>query len=80
VEELSAPSIKQPSEITLDNPMPSNQIMIITPAWTQVFIDYIKENKLTADKEEATRSSEEAATMSWLEIGYIEEPHPQESY
>jgi hypothetical protein len=54
--------------------------MIITPAWTQVFIDYIKENKLTADKEEATRSSEEAATMSWLEIGYIEEPHPQESY
>jgi hypothetical protein len=27
----------------------------ISPAWTQVFIDYIKENKLLGDKEEATR-------------------------
>lgn len=55
VEELSSPSIKQPGEITPDQPAPSNQIMIITPAWTQVFIDYIKENKLPADKKEATR-------------------------
>jgi hypothetical protein len=29
--------------------------MIITLAWTQVFIDYIKENKLPVDKEEAIR-------------------------
>ena len=29
--------------------------MVITTSWTQVFIDYIKENKLPADKEEATR-------------------------
>jgi hypothetical protein len=54
VEELSSPSIKQSGETTLDNPMPSNQVFIITSSWTQVFIDYIKENKLPADKEEAT--------------------------
>ena len=29
--------------------------MVITTLWTQVFIDYIKENKLPVDKEEATR-------------------------
>jgi hypothetical protein len=55
VEELLAPSIKQPSEITLELPAPSIQILVITTSWTQVFIDYIKENKLPADKEEATR-------------------------
>jgi hypothetical protein len=55
VEELSAPSIKQLDKTTPDNPTPSNQILIITPTWTQVFIDYIKENKLPADKEEATQ-------------------------
>jgi ribonuclease HI len=54
VEELSTPSIKQPGEITPDTPTTSNQILVIAPAWTQVFIDYIKENKLLADKEEAT--------------------------
>jgi hypothetical protein len=54
VEELSSPSRKQPGEITPDKLTPSNQIMIITPARTQVFVDYIKKNKLPADKEEAT--------------------------
>ena len=29
--------------------------MVITTSWTHVFIDYIKENKLPVDKEEATR-------------------------
>jgi predicted choloylglycine hydrolase len=29
--------------------------LVIAPSWTQIFIDYIKENKLLADKEEATR-------------------------
>jgi len=28
--------------------------LVITTSWTQVFIDYIKENKLPAKKEEAT--------------------------
>jgi hypothetical protein len=54
VEELSAPSIKQPGEITPELPAPSNQILVITTSWTQIFIDYIRENKLLADKEEAT--------------------------
>jgi hypothetical protein len=55
IEELSAPSIKQPSEITLGLPTPSNQILVVTTSGTQVFIYYIKENKLPADKEEATQ-------------------------
>jgi hypothetical protein len=79
VEELSALSIKQPSEITPELPAqgsdgrkvsmgpkqlgeitpepatPCTQVLLIAPAWTQVFIDYIKENKLPEDKEEATR-------------------------
>jgi hypothetical protein len=29
--------------------------MVITRSWTQDFIDYIKENKLPANREEATR-------------------------
>jgi hypothetical protein len=29
--------------------------LVITTSWTQDFIDYIKENKLPANKEEATR-------------------------
>jgi hypothetical protein len=29
--------------------------LVITRSWTQDFIDYIKENKLPADKEEATQ-------------------------
>jgi hypothetical protein len=55
VEELLALSIKQPDEITLELLAPSIQILVITTSWTQVFIDYIKENKLPGDKEEATR-------------------------
>jgi hypothetical protein len=55
VEELSAPSIKQPSEITPELPAPTTQILVITISWTQDFIDYIKENKLPANKEEATQ-------------------------
>jgi hypothetical protein len=55
IEELSAPSIKQPGEITPELLAPGIQILVITTSWTQVFIDYIKENKLPADKEESTR-------------------------
>jgi hypothetical protein len=29
--------------------------LVITPSWTHIFIDYIKDNKLLADKEEATQ-------------------------
>ena len=55
IEELSAPSIKQPGEITPELTAKGTQILVINTSWTQVFIDYIKENKLPADKEEATR-------------------------
>jgi predicted choloylglycine hydrolase len=55
VEEFPSPSIKQPSMITPEPPTPSTQIMVITRSWTQGFIDYIKENKLPDNKEEATR-------------------------
>jgi hypothetical protein len=41
--------------ITPEPPTPTTQIMIITRSWTQDFIDYIKENKLSDNKEEATR-------------------------
>ena len=54
IEELSAPSIKQPDEITPEISAKDNQILVITTSWTQVFIDYIKENKLPAEKQEAT--------------------------
>jgi hypothetical protein len=54
VEELSAPSIKQPSEITPELLAPSNQVLVIALSWTHIFIDYIKENKLPVDKEETT--------------------------
>jgi hypothetical protein len=55
IEELSAPSIKQPDEVTPKLPAPGTQILVIAPSWTQIFINYIKENKLPTDKEEATR-------------------------
>jgi hypothetical protein len=54
VEELPSPSIKQPSEITSKPPAPTTLIMVITRSWIQDFIDYIKENKLPSNKEEAT--------------------------
>ena len=50
IEELSAPSIKQPSEITPEISAKDNQILVITTSWTQVFIVYMKENKLPAEK------------------------------
>jgi hypothetical protein len=55
IEELSTPSIKQPGEITPELLAPTTQILVITTSWTQDFIDYIKENKLPANKEEATQ-------------------------
>jgi hypothetical protein len=55
IEELPSPSIKQPGEITFKPPAPTTQIMVITKSWTQDFINYIRENKLPSNKEEATR-------------------------
>jgi hypothetical protein len=55
MEELPSPSIKQPGEIIPGPLTPTTQIMVVTKSWTQDFIDYIKGNKLPANKEEATR-------------------------
>jgi hypothetical protein len=55
VEELPSLFIKQPGGITSEPPAPTTQIMVITRSWTQDFIDYIKENKLPNNREEATR-------------------------
>jgi len=70
VEELTAPSIKQPEHIEdnkvkeTDDPMEidqieppehTRQICTIQTTWMQVYIDYIKEKKLPEDKAEATR-------------------------
>jgi hypothetical protein len=37
VEELSAPSIKQPDEITLELSAPTTQILVIIISWTKDF-------------------------------------------
>jgi ribonuclease HI len=55
IEELSVPSIKQPGETTHEIQAKGVQILVINTSWSQVFIDYIKENKLLADKAEATQ-------------------------
>lgn len=59
VEELAAPSIKQPEtsdQMEVDQPVePSKQILTIQASWMQEFIDYIKDKKLPEDKTEATR-------------------------
>jgi hypothetical protein len=54
IEELSAPSIKQLGEIIPKLLAPTTQILVITISWTHNFIDYIKENKLSTNKEYAT--------------------------
>ena len=64
IEELPAPSIKQPSEITPEIPAKGNQILVITTSWTQIFIDYIKENKLPAEKRKLPELFAEARTTS----------------
>jgi len=52
VQELDIPSIKQEASTPTDTPMPDAQVLVINPAWTQVFIDYIRDHKLPDDKVE----------------------------
>jgi hypothetical protein len=54
-EELTSPSIRQPKPIASDALALSVQVLTIVPSWTQVFIDYIKEHKLPANKGKATQ-------------------------
>ena len=79
IEELSAPSIKQSGEITPEISDKDTQILVITTSWTLVFIDYIKENKLPTEKEEATRVVRRS--KNYVLVGgtsSTEEPHRQE--
>ncbi|XP_066334508.1 uncharacterized protein [Miscanthus floridulus] len=60
VQELAASSIKQEATPSVDTPMRDVQVLTVTPSWTQVFIDYIRDHKLPADKvevEQVTRRS-----------------------
>ena len=41
VQELEVPSIKQEASTSTDTLAPDVQVLVINPAWTQVFIDYI---------------------------------------
>ena len=52
--------IKQETSTSTDTPIPDVQVLVINPAWTQVFIDYIRDHKLPDDKvevEQITRRS-----------------------
>ena len=53
VQELDVPSIKQEASTSTGTPTPGTQVLIINPAWTQVFIDYIRDHKLPDNKVEA---------------------------
>ena len=78
IEELSAPFIKQPGEITPELLVKGTQILVTNISGTQVFIDYIKENKLPADKEEATRVIRRSRNYVLVGENCTEEPCHQE--
>ena len=50
VQELAHSSIKEETDHSSDTPMPYIEVLIINPAWTQVYIDYIKEHELHPTK------------------------------
>ena len=53
VQELQVPSIKQEASTSTSTPTPYVQVLVVNPAWTQVFIDYIRDHKLPDNKVEA---------------------------
>ena len=53
IHKLKVPSIKQEVSTPSSTPTPDVQVLVVNPAWTQVFIDYIREHKLPDDKVEA---------------------------
>jgi hypothetical protein len=60
VQELQVPSIKQEDSTSTSTPTPNVQVLVFNPAWTHVFIDYIRDHMLSADKvevEQITRRS-----------------------
>ena len=60
IQELQVPSIKQEASTPTSTPTPDVQVLVVNPAWTQVFIDYIQDHKFPDDKvksEQITRKS-----------------------
>ena len=41
IQELQVPSIKKEASTPTSTPTPDVQVLVVNPAWTQVFIDYI---------------------------------------
>ena len=41
VQELQVPSIKQETSTPASTLTPDVQVLVVNPAWTQIFIDYI---------------------------------------
>ena len=52
VSELQVPLIKQETSTSAGTPTPDVLVLVVNPAWTQVFIDYIRNHKLPDDKVE----------------------------
>ena len=53
VQELQVPPIKQEPSTSIGTLTPDFELLVVNPAWTQVFIDYIQDHKLPDDKVEA---------------------------
>jgi hypothetical protein len=53
VQELQVPSIKQEDSTPTSTLAPDVQVLVVNLTWTQVFIYYIRDYKLLADKIEA---------------------------
>ena len=52
VQELQVPSIKQEASTYTSTSTPDVQVLVVNLAWTQVFIDYIRDHKLPDNKVE----------------------------
>jgi hypothetical protein len=53
VQELQVPSVKQDASTPTSTLTLDVQVLVVNPAWMQVFIDYIRDHKLPANKVEA---------------------------
>jgi hypothetical protein len=52
VQELQVPSVKQDASTPTSTLTLDVQVLVVNPAWMQVFIDYIRDHKLPANKVE----------------------------
>jgi hypothetical protein len=64
VQELTQSSITEVIDHSGDTPTPDRQVLTVNPTWTQVFIDYIKEQNLPSNKVEAEQ-------VTWRSKNYV---------